>query len=140
MNSLTYILLMTSVWYENKRRLSVNISCSIKKYIEFQEHWRFKKQIQTGKTNSNHQTKWSKVKAAKKNFCFHIQYLPGLRGWVVAMELDTHLKSREIEGKPPQPISWTNIHTHPITQREGKVEVWLSFEHWQKIPLVCQCS
>lgn len=42
MYELTYILLVTSMWYESKSMLSINISCSIKKYTKFQEHWRFK--------------------------------------------------------------------------------------------------
>lgn len=47
MYELTYILLITSMWCESKKRLSVNISSSIKKHTKFQEHWRFKNKEST---------------------------------------------------------------------------------------------
>lgn len=55
----------------------------------------------TNRKNQHHQTKWSKVKAAKKISVFILSDFSIYPGWVVAMEIDTRIKSRQTEGGTP---------------------------------------
>lgn len=141
MNSLTYILLMTSTWYESKRRLSVNISCSIKKHTNFQEHWKFKnKYTQTEKNPPIIKLNRAKSKLQRKLlFSYSVPSVftqaEGLR-LCHGARYTYKIKTNRGE-KPPSQQTETNIHTHPNTQWEEKAEVWLLFVHWQKILLAC---